>query len=132
MLFQPPTLYWPSQQTEARFAQLKDELTRCAGSNDFAAMDHVGLGDHAFVHTLALSDLRMNEDDLAEQATRAVLAALRAPTGSAPRALAISSSFPALMTALSEHYELCARTPALALPTGYPLSETFIYRRKAE
>jgi hypothetical protein len=130
MLYQPPTLYWPTQQTEARFAQLKGELTRCAGSNDFAAMDHVGLGDHAFVHTLALSDLRMNEDHLAEQATRAVLAGLRAPTGSAPRAVAISSSFPALMTALAEHYELCARTPAMGLPTGYSLSETFIYRRK--
>ena len=51
-------------------------------------------------------------------------------TVTAPRALAISSSFPALMQTLSAHYELCARTAAMPMPTGYGLSETFIYRRK--
>lgn len=141
MLFQPPTLYWPTQQIAGQFAQLEAELTRCAGSHDFAAMDHAGLGDHAFVHTLALSDLRMNQDTLADQATHALLTALRsAPdpgsqanaAARAPRALAISSSFPALMRTLATDYELCARTPELALPTGYKLSETFIYRQRAE
>ncbi|HTU59885.1 MAG TPA: hypothetical protein VMF89_15645, partial [Polyangiales bacterium] len=197
MLFQPPALYWPTQQTGEQFARLKTELTRCAGSSDFAAMDHADLGAHAFVHTLALSDLRMNRDELADQATQAVLTALSAtpdpgslahaaesesaasseagatatadspaPAGAstgwgadplaragaralggslaragagesdvrvrAPRALAISSSFPGLMRTLAEHYELCARTPALSLPTGFELSETFIYRHKSE
>ena len=130
MLFQPPALYWPSQQASRSFAQLRAELERCAGSNDFAAMDHVGLGDHAFVHTLALSDLRMNQDELAAQATEATLSVLRGPANRAPRVLAISSAFPGLMQALAEHYALCARTPAIALPTGYKLSETFIYRRR--
>jgi hypothetical protein len=128
MLFQSPMLYWPSQQTAEHFAQLEAELARCAGSNDFAAMDHVGLGAHPFVHTLALSDLRMNRDALAVLATEQVLSALRAPAGSAPRALAISTSFPALIQALAEHYELCARTPELRLASGYEVPETFVYR----
>ena len=176
MLFQSPVLYWPTQHTAVRFAELEADLTRCAGSNDFAAMDHAGLGGHPFVHALALSDLRMNRDDLADQATRAVLTALGAPAartgmassaardanvreadasrvslrreqatasevagggdrageGLAPRAVAISSSFPALMQTLAEHYELCARAPQLALPTGYKLPETFIYRHKTQ
>jgi hypothetical protein len=133
MLFQPPALYWPTVKTAGRFAQLRAELVRCARSSDFAAMDHVGLGEHPFVHTLALSDLRMNRDDLAERASEAVLSALRrgaSENPSGPRALAISTSFPGLMQTLAEHYELCARLPELPLPTGYQLAETFVYRRK--
>jgi hypothetical protein len=131
MLFQPPILYWPSPHTSQHFAQLTAELTRCAGSNDFAAMDHSGLGGHAFVHTLALSDLRMNRDALGQRATAVVLSALSAPhPDGAPRALAISASFPELMRTLSEHYTLCARSPELHMPTGYAIPETFIYGRK--
>ena len=147
MLFQPPTLYWPTRQSTEAFSALKAELEGCAGSSDFAAMDHAGLGAHGFVHTLALSDLRMNRDLLAKQATEAVLFALRSPATlserehlekssegrvaePAPRAFAISSSFPALMETLAERYELCARVPAMPMPTGYPIAETFIYRRK--
>lgn len=128
MLLQPPGLYWPSSKSDEAFARLSSELERCAGSNDFVAMDHSGLGDRPFAHTLALSDLRMNRDALAHQATTVILDALRAPTG--PKALAISNSFPELMQTIAEHYELCARTPPLPLPTGYQIPEAFIYRRK--
>ena len=129
MLFQPPALYWPTQQTAQHFTQLKASLASCAGSNDFAAMDHVGLGGHPFVHTLALSDLRMKHDALAVRATATVLSALEGPAEEAPQAVAISSSFPALMRTLAKHYELCARAPALHLPSGYSLPETYVYRR---
>jgi hypothetical protein len=127
MLFQPPQLYWPSEQTAQHFTQLKAALTRCAGSNDYVAMDHSDFGGQPFVHTLALSDLRMNQDALAERATQALL--IRISAG--PKAIAISSSFPELLQALAQHYALCARTPELALPTGYKIPATYIYSRKA-
>jgi hypothetical protein len=134
MLVQSPALHWPSAQTAQGFEQLQAELRRCAAGDDYAAMDHAGLGGHPFVHTLALSDLRMNGDGLAEHATQQVLLALQAE--SAPRAFAISASFPALMQVLAEHYALCGRIAGNAhayrlrvardvcVPVGRPLALT--------
>jgi hypothetical protein len=124
MLFQPPALF---RASEAGFVKLEAALRDCAGGGDFVAMDHTGLGEHPFVHTLALSDLRMNRDALGDEATSAVVAALG--SASAPAAIAISSSFPALMEVLASHYELCARAPALKLATGYVLPPSFVYKR---
>jgi hypothetical protein len=128
MLLQDPRLYWPSRESIETFSQLRAALTRCAGGADFVAMDHPGLGARPFAHTLALSDLRMNHDELGEEATQAVLAALRG--AEAPHAVAISASFPALLETLAARYELCARIPQLQLATGYRLGETYVYKRK--
>lgn len=128
MLVQAPALHWSSRATDAGFQQLRAALMRCAGSSDFAAMDHSGLGEHAFVHTLALSDLRMNHDALGLQATDAVLAALGAPDR--PAAFAISAAFPELLQTLAQHYELCERLPEMPMPTGYSLAPTYVYRRR--
>jgi hypothetical protein len=128
MLFQWPSLYWPRPEHAAYFERLQRELTRCAAGEDAVAMDHALLTARPFAHTLALSDLRMNDDALDVQATSAVLAVLQAED--APSALAISVSFPALMQRLAERYTLCTRLPALRLPTGYALGPTYVYSRK--
>jgi hypothetical protein len=118
MLWQAPSLYAPPASSAPRFTALRAALERCADHGSSAALDYAGLGTRALVHTMALSDLRMSGDRaLAQQATAALLAALRAPD--APRALAVGERFAALDRVLAARYRECARVPAPELATGY-------------
>jgi 4-amino-4-deoxy-L-arabinose transferase-like glycosyltransferase len=132
MLLQLPAAYAPSAQHAQAFANLRAQLARCAGGRlgTAVALDHALLTGRPFVHTMALSDLRLAAPrTLGAVGTAALVRALSAP--GAPASFAISASFPELQTALAQHYELCADLPALELPTGYALGPTRVYRRRA-
>lgn len=117
MLWQNPVLHAPSSASAERFAALRSALADCAGGGRTAALDYA-LPDAPFVHTMALSDLRLGADRaLARAATLALLAELRGPR--APDAIAIGERFPALEHVVSEHYRECARVPAPELASGY-------------
>jgi 4-amino-4-deoxy-L-arabinose transferase-like glycosyltransferase len=131
MLLQLPAAYAPRTEQAQAFAALRGALSRCAGGQlaRSVALDHALFTGRPFLHTLALSDLNLAAPDtLGAAGTRALVSALAAPD--APPSLAISASFPALQTALVQHYEFCANLPALALPTGYALDPTRVYRRR--
>ena len=133
MLLQLPAAYAPRPQQAEAFAALRGALARCAGGQleRSVALDHALLTGRPFLHTLALSDLNLAAPDtLGAVATAALVRELAAPD--APLSLALSASFPALQAALAEHYEPCAELPALALPTGYAIGPTRVYRRRAE
>jgi hypothetical protein len=117
MLWQSPALYAPSVASAERFAALHSALVECAAGGSAAAPDYALL-DAPFVHTMALSDVRMGSDrELAGTATAAVLAALRSPD--APGALALGERFPALERTVLAEYRECARMTAPQLATGY-------------
>lgn len=128
LLLQLPNFYWPLPSVTDRLAGLRRELLRCAGEGIGVALDHALLTGEPFVHTLALSDLRMNHDELAVQATAALLRRLEA--SNAPAALAVSSSFPELERVLALRYQPCAQAGALKLPTGYAIGATRVFRRR--
>jgi hypothetical protein len=122
MLWQAPSFTAPAPGSAARYSALRDALGRCAAGGSAGrgqvALDFAGLGDRAFVHTMALSDLRMSGDrTLARRGTEALLAALRAPD--APRALAVGEHFDALDRVLAERYRECARVSAPTPASGY-------------
>jgi hypothetical protein len=129
MLAQLPNLYWPSSAAISGMSGLQHALERCAGGGSSVAFDHTRLTGRPFLHTQALSDLRMNGDALGAQATHAAIDFLKA--GGGPRAVAFSLPFKALTYTLGKLYEPCADVPAIRLPTGYAIGETHIYRRRA-
>jgi 4-amino-4-deoxy-L-arabinose transferase-like glycosyltransferase len=129
MLAQLPNLYWPSPAAISGMSDLQRALERCADGGSSVAFDHTRLTGQPFLHTQALSDLRMNGDSLGAQATHAVIDFLR--DRSAPRAVAYSRPFKALTYTLDKLYEPCADVPAVRLPTGYAIGETHIYRHRA-
>lgn len=117
MLWQNPALHVPSGASGERFAALRSALAECAAGGPAVALDYAWL-DAPFVHTMALSDVRLGADRaLAREASMALLDALRAPD--APVALAVGEHFPALDRALLARYRECARVPAPQLATGY-------------
>jgi hypothetical protein len=124
LLWQPPSLHAPrSEHAVQRFAALEAALARCArggtrGGTRVVALDYALLTGEPFIHTMALSDLRLTGDTaLARAGTRALLDALRAPD--APRALAVGETFAELQAVLDKRYEHCEDVPAPRLPTGY-------------
>jgi hypothetical protein len=118
MLFQPPGLHAPRPASTERFEQLQRALDRCAGGGPAVALDYGLLTGTPFMHTMALSDLRLGgPSPLATQATRALLDALGGPD--APRAIALGDSFPELDRAIDARYEPCADLPAPRMATGY-------------
>jgi hypothetical protein len=131
LLLQLPAAHAPTPQTARLFQALEASLRRCANGDlaNAVALDHAFLTGRQFVHTMALSDIRLSDDPkLTAAATRALLRALAGST--APRSLAVSSTFPELEEALRNSYELCDRVPPLSLATGYELEATAIYRRR--
>lgn len=129
MLAQLPNLYWPTPAAVSVMSGLQHELERCAGGGSSVAFDYTRITGQPFLHTQALSDLRMNGDALGAQATHAVIDFLK--DDSAPRAVAYSLPFKALTYTLDKLYEPCADVPAVRLPTGYAIGETHIYRHRA-
>lgn len=118
LLFQAPSFHAPPAGSARRFAELRAALLRCADGGRAVALDHALLANAPFMHTMALSDLRMaTGSTLARDATGALLAHLRAP--SAPAAIAVGESFAALDRVLAQHYRLCAEVPAPVPATGY-------------
>jgi hypothetical protein len=117
MLWQAPSFHAPAGGSAAGFAALRAALVRCAAGGRAVALDHVLPGTAPFVHSMALSDLRMGGGELARAGTTRVLAALRA--SQAPDAIAIGESFPALDAVLEQRYRVCAVLPAPTLATGY-------------
>jgi hypothetical protein len=129
MLAQLPNLFWPTPAAISGMTKLQRALERCASGGSSVAFDHTRITGQPFLHTQALSDLRMNHDALGSQATHAVVDMLN--DVAAPRAVALSLSFGPLQRALDKHYEPCADLPALRLPTGYVIGETHVYRHRA-
>jgi hypothetical protein len=118
LLWQAPSYHAPSPRAAQAFRELHAALVRCARGGRAVALDHALLTSEPFVHTMALSDLRMGQSRrLAQAGTAALLDALAAPD--APAAVAVGERFPALERALSARYRLCAELPAPAPPTGH-------------
>jgi hypothetical protein len=119
LLWQPPSLHAPSADTMVqRFAELEAALARCARGGPAVALDYALLTGVPFVHTMALSDLRLAGDTrLARAGTRALLDRLRA--ANAPHALGVGQTFAELEVVLAERYEHCEDVLAPRLPTGY-------------
>jgi hypothetical protein len=118
ILFQPPSAHAPPASSAARFEALSAALARCAAGGPAVALDYGLFTRTPFLHTMALSDLRLGGDsELSRAGTRALLDALRGP--SAPHAIAVGDSFPELDAALEARYEPCADLPAPRLATGY-------------
>jgi hypothetical protein len=131
LLLQLPAAHAPPARTTAQFQSLKAALTRCA-SGDIAnavALDHALLTGRPFLHTMALSDIRLSDDPkLIAAATQALLDGLTAPN--APTSIAISSTFPELTEVLQRNYVVCERLPPLQLATGYALEATTVYTKR--
>jgi len=131
LLVQLPAAHAPAARTTAQFESLKAALTRCA-NGDLAhavALDHALLTGRPFLHTMALSDIRLSDDPkLTAAATQALLDGLTAPN--APTSIAISSMFPELSEALQRNYDVCERLPPLQLATGYALEATTVYTKR--
>jgi hypothetical protein len=118
MLWQAPSLHRPPAQSAPEFAALRATLARCAGGGSAVALDYALLGGQPFLHTMALSDLRMGGDRaLARMGTEVLLHALSSPK--APAALAVGERFAVLQRVLERNYHECARLPAPELATGY-------------
>lgn len=132
LLLQLPAAHAPRPADAAAFQTLEDSLRRC-GDGDLAhavALDHSLLTSRPFLHTMALSDLRLSSDaeQLAAAGTSALIAALNA--ADAPKSIAASATFPELEQALATHYDECERLPPMHFATGYQLLSTIVYRRK--
>jgi hypothetical protein len=118
MLWQAPALHRPSERSAHAFEVLRTRLQDCAHGGDAVALDYALLTGTPFVHTMAVSDLRMSHDVAFRRAgTDALLSAVGSPT--APTAIAVGETFPALDQALRRHYHECTRVPAPRLATGY-------------
>lgn len=118
MLWQAPSVHRPPKSSAAAFATLTATLKRCAQSGRAVSLDYASLTNESFMHTMALSDLRMGHNlSLARDGTRALLSALTSPA--APEALAVGERFPALSRVLAQTYHECARVPAPRLASGY-------------
>jgi hypothetical protein len=118
LLWQAPSYHAPPQHSAARFAELQGALQRCARGGRPVALDHALLTGVPFVHTMALSDLRMGESRaLAGAASKRLLDALCSQD--APAAIAVGESFPALDRVIAECYQPCAEVASPALATGY-------------
>ncbi len=142
LIFQPPTVHWPTQATPPAFRRLSKSLRDCASASDTArerpppanrgpvsvAFDHALLTGTPFVHTMALSDLlATGETPLARQAARAVLQRLASP--SAPAAVAVGASFGQLDRVMAEHYRVCDALRSPPMTTGYQPPNLVIYSR---
>ncbi len=130
-LLQLPAAHAPKPAHARALSSLLAALDRCAGDADGpgVALDHALLTRRPFVHTMALSDLHASGDPaLGNAADEALVAALAAPTG--PPSLAMSVSFAELDRALGAYYEPCETIPPLAMPTGYSLEPTRVFRRR--
>jgi hypothetical protein len=120
LLWQPPSYHAPPLDSAARFGALHRALERCAQGAHAVALDFPLLAAEPFVHTMALSDLRLAgaSQPLARDATSALLN--RLASRDRPMALALGERFPALTSAVESHYEGCARLRAPSLPpAGY-------------
>jgi hypothetical protein len=119
LLWQPPSFHAPrADKLVQRFAELEAALARCAHGGTAVALDYALLTGVPFMHTMALSDLRLGGDTpLARAGTRALIDRLRA--SNAPRALAVGNAFTELQAVLAERYEHCEDVLAPRLPTGY-------------
>jgi hypothetical protein len=132
VLLQLPAVYAPRPEQAQAFRALQSALARCADGelSRAVALDHALFTGRPFLHTLALSDLRLAAaHGFGASATAALVSALSA--SDAPPSIAVSASFPELQAALDRHYAPCAELPALRLPTGYPLGPTRVYTRRA-
>jgi 4-amino-4-deoxy-L-arabinose transferase-like glycosyltransferase len=127
VLLQAPSLYAPSPHSAQAWQQLRAELDRCADHGMSVALDHTGLSGWPFVHTMALSDLAASTPQLAALAEHAIVTALHA--SDAPKAIAVSVSWPPLQAALARDYALCATLPGMHMPSGYAIGVTRVYRR---
>jgi hypothetical protein len=130
LLWQAPAVHWPSPLAADRFETLVDALEDCAQGGPAVALDHAGLTPTPFLHTMALSDLRLGTDQvLAARATDAVLQ--RLSDGDGPAAVAVGASFPALEAVLDQHYRLCRTLRAPPMATGFTPPAPRIYARLA-
>jgi hypothetical protein len=118
VLWQPPSAHAPSARSELNFAALRAAVATCGNGGQGVVLDHALLTATPFMHTMALSDLRMARGSrLGALGTRALLDALSGPR--APAAIAVGEHFPALDRVLAERYRECAVLPAPRLATGY-------------
>jgi hypothetical protein len=128
MLVQSPLAHWPKLNAARAFSQLRTELSACAHGGSAVALDHAGLTDMPFLHSMALSDLRTCRDrELGARATASVLRVLAGDA--APRAVALSVSFPVLERTLAEHYLPCGTLASPPMATGYQPGPQRLYRR---
>jgi hypothetical protein len=131
LLLQLPAAHAPTPRTASAFEALRSALERCANGHatEAVALDHALFTGRPFLHTMALSDLRMGTDEaLAAAGTRALVTALE--RSDAPPSIAVSSTFPELTRVLAERYEPCESLPALQLPTGFEVGPTTVHRRR--
>jgi hypothetical protein len=118
LLWQPPSAHVPAASSARDWHALTSTLQRCGNGGPTVALDHALLTGKPFVHTMALSDLRMGKDEaLAAAGTSALLAALA--DSSAPAAIAVGTSFAQLDRTLARHYRRCALVRAPRMATGY-------------
>ena len=117
LLWQPPSAHAPPPGSQRAWQTLSGALQHCAQGGRSVALDHALLTGTPFVHTMALSDLRMAGGVLGAAGTRALLAALEGKN--APAALAVGASFPELERVLERRYERCAVVLSPRLATGY-------------
>jgi hypothetical protein len=125
-----PHAHAPTPQSDARFAHLQAELRRCAAGGRAVALDFPLLTGVPFMHTMALSDLRMGDAPrLSEIGSRALIDALFGPR--APAAVAVGATFPELADTLATHYRPCAHAKSPHFATGYSPPDQVIHVRDA-
>jgi hypothetical protein len=118
ILWQSPSLHAPAPTSASEFQALREALRRCARGGPQVALDYALLGTEPFLHTMALSDLRMGPNsELSRQATDALITRLR--SSAAPSAIVVGERFAELDRVLAERYEPCARVLSPRLATGY-------------
>jgi len=118
LLWQPPSAHAPHASSERAWRTLTSALQRCGDGGRAVALDYALLTGEPFVHTMALSDLRMGTNsELAARGTRALLGALASKD--APAAIAVGASFAELDRALAQRYRPCTVVRAPRLATGY-------------
>ena len=134
MLVQLPSAHAPPPQSGPAFAALRAELQRCgaswAPSARVVALDYGPPLGSPFVHSMALSDLRMaGRSAVGAAASASLLQRLSGPR--APEVVALGERFAALESVLAANYEVCDRRPAPPTATGYRPREQLILRRRA-
>jgi hypothetical protein len=128
MIWQPPAAHAPTSEVAEGFAELQAALLRCADGGTAVALDYGLLAGTPFMHSMALSDLRLGETpgELYHAGTRTLVERLGGDD--APAAFAMGERIASIDRVVRTHYQECARVPSPAAVTGYRPPPQVIYR----
>lgn len=127
-LFQPPSLYWPAENSSEQFRKTLHDLKWCAENRSSVVLDLALLTGTPFLHTMELSDIITPQNTwLSRMGINALTSRLTGPQ--APYAIAVGASFPELNRAILQNYRMCKKVEPPRMSTGYQLSKLTIYRR---